>query len=252
MSVTNVTVHLGVTVDATGNVSVFGEAAVSQTNVIVAATTLPSGHLYKGKDDSLIRFKGPAAAPNTIYAELHSAFAANKAALKTALAAIILGAFDCSGATPYNSGYSAADNYWQRTSFGHVALGAYAHDLFGHVAATAAIDNDTVFISKMNGILAGDANIAGLLSDAVYLLNPEKSTVIAKQVIGQDASRAMGEDNDEYSPDLYQALEFKAGDVVYMSVNLLAPTVSVSNAAQQSAPSTVAARTYVLKMTVSL
>jgi hypothetical protein len=251
MSVKNVTVHLGVTVDATGNVSVFGEAPVSQVNVIVAGTTLPAGNLYKGQDDSLIRFRGPLANPDTIYAELHSAFASNKAALKTALAAIILGSFDCSSATPYAT-YSSEDNYWQRTSFGHVALGAYAHDLFGHVAATAAIDNDTLFISKMNGISVGDANIAGLLSDAVYLLNSVKATVIAKQVIGQDASRAMGEDNDEYAPELWQALQFKAGDVVYMSVNLLAPTVSVSNVAQQSAPATTTARTYVIKMTVSI
>jgi hypothetical protein len=243
-------VNLDVTVDAQGNVSVFGQAPVDMENVIVATVGLPASHLYKGQDNSLIRFQGPALAPETITAELHSTFAPNKTALKGALASIILGTFDCTDALPFKEAkYAGAYN--SRTSFGHVALGAYANDLFGHIAATAAIDNDTLFMTTMNGTGAGQANIAGLLGEAIYALEADKCTAIAKQVIGQDASRAMGEDNDAYTPDLWQALEFKENDIVYMSVNLLAPIVSLSNNAQQTTPSSGVTHLYPIKITLS-
>jgi hypothetical protein len=248
-----VTVNLDVTVDASGNVSVFGQAPVTMTNVIVPAVTLSAADLWKSTTSSLIQFQGPSSAPETIVGRLDSVFAANagfKTALKTHLAAIVAGAFDCSGATPYAS-YSAVDGYFSRLSFGHVALGAYAHDLFGHVAATAAIDNDTAFMAAMNGTGATDANIAGLLGDAIFALSEAKCTAIAKQVVGQDAARAMSEDNDQYSPDLWQDLKFSAGDIVYVSINLQAPRVSLTNAAQQTTPTSSTARTYALKITLA-
>lgn len=249
-----VTVNLDVTVDASGNVSVFGQAPVTMNNIIVPALNLPASDLWKSTTSSLIQFQGTAANPNTINGRLDSVFAANaafKTALKSSLATIVAGSFDCSGATPYSSGYSAADNYYTRVSFGQVALGAYAHDLFGHVAATAAIDNDVAFVAAMNGTGATHANISGLLGDAIFALNTTKCTEISKQVIGQDAARAMQEDNDAYSPDLWQDLKFVAGDVVYVSVNLQAPRVTLTNAAQQTTPTTNTSRTYALKITLA-
>jgi hypothetical protein len=51
--------------------------------------------------------------------------------------------------------------------------------------------------------------------------------VIARQVIGQDASRAMDQDNNVPAPDVRQALKFIAGDIIYMNIKLKQPTVTV-------------------------
>lgn len=260
MSVKNVSVNLNVTVDATGNVSVFSQPASTLQDTIVAAVPLAAATLYKGADDSLIKFQdGPSveeisATLNTTYTT--STLGANKTALNGALNLIVNGSFNCATALPF-SGYSGS-TYHTRSSFGQVALGKYAHDLFGHVAATAAIDNDTTFVAAMNGNLDGQtpahAKIATLLANAIFALDDAKCTAIAKQVIGQDSSRAgvagAGEDNDRATPGDYQALQFKSGDVIYVQVQLLAPTVTVTSG-QQSTPVSTAARTYALKITLN-
>lgn len=52
---------------------------------------------------------------------------------------------------------------------------------------------------------------------------------IVDQVIGRDASRARGEDNSAYLPNNHGLLRFYAGDVVYVNIKLVKPTVSVSS-----------------------
>jgi hypothetical protein len=62
-----------------------------------------------------------------------------------------------------------------------------------------------------------------LVSDGVAT----KVAYIVKQVIGQDASRATDEDNSKYLPENHGLLRFYPNDVIYVSINLLTPDVTV-------------------------
>jgi hypothetical protein len=57
-----------------------------------------------------------------------------------------------------------------------------------------------------------------------------------EQVLGQDASRALNQDNNALAPGVRQELQFIAGDKIYMNIRLKRPAVTVSNVSQQSAP----------------
>jgi hypothetical protein len=239
----NVTVNLDVLVDATGNVSVFGQTPTTMTNVGAAAVSMPVSCLYNGAGNSLIKFQGTTVSTlDDIAATLSlSSFVgtnATEAKLADAIKSVLSGVINTSTMTPFST-YAAA--YHAPENFGRLALGSYAHALFGHVAATAAIDNDVAFVNKMIGDGATDASLNKALAALIYALNDTKCTAIAKQVLGQDASRAKGIDNDANLPSGFQALEFKANDTVYFSIRLMPPSVSVSNGAtatQQSAPAT--------------
>jgi hypothetical protein len=159
------------------------------------------------------------------------------------------------------------------TGFGRFALMAYAHYIMGHVQATAAITNDTDFMKGMLSLNsdtltdykyasvgnyddaaapwttagdASDANLAVRLVKALIDNNPTTSLVsngaattvanIVKQVVGQDASRATDEDNNKYSPENHGLLRFYPDDVIYVSINLTTPTVTVGTGQLVSGP----------------
>jgi hypothetical protein len=100
------------------------------------------------------------------------------------------------------------------------------------VALTKAIINKgfTAHLSATRDTAAAAA--AGAVVGADTIAN------IVKQVIGQDASRAMDKDNNEIAPEVHQILRFEVGDTIFMSITLDAPTVSVTDAAQLGAPAT--------------
>ena len=234
---TNVVVNLDVLVDATGDIRVFGKSVPTMTNVIVPVIQLPYTDLYKGADNGLLKFKGNVENNyDLIEGVRNTSFTGTQADLAADLKTILNGSFDCSGATPFNIG-SYNNVYSTQGSFGNIALSAYSHSLFGHLAATAAIDNDSSFISKMNNDTVADARLNIALASEIFNLSMAKATEVARQVIGQDSSRARSEDNDGSNASDYQALEFRQGDVIYMSIKLVAPVVTVSNVAQASAPS---------------
>ena len=245
----SVSVNLDVTVDASGQLSVFGQAAETMSNVVIASITLPTADLYNGVGDGVLRFQQPTSDINTIVGERYLGFSGSVNSLAADIKTILKGTFNVSAADPFST-YSA--DYHTAPDFGYLALGAYAHSLFGHVQATAAIDNDLAFVSKMVNDGVGDAALNRALAQAIYGLSDAKSTQVAKQVIGQDASRTSASDNTQATPSVWQALEFKNDDVIYMSIRLLQPSVVVSNAAQKSAPaaSLYSTKTYVLKITL--
>lgn len=252
----SVVVNLNVNVDATGTVEVFGQAPQVLSNVVDCHVTLPAADLYNGDSDAVFEFWEPSSAIGTKLGARKSAWT-KSAALKTTLQAIIDGDMDASGAAPFTD-YAAGgvSQYYVHESFGRLALSNYAYYLFGHVAATAAITNDTAFISKMNGDGDTDAKLAEGLRDLIEGMVDADVLEVVKQVIGQDAARAMGQDNNELAPDYRQALQFVAGDVVFVQITLQQPTVTVSNnaaAAQQSEPAStlVEQQTYNLKITLA-
>jgi hypothetical protein len=216
------------------------------TNIIVASQTLPVSSLYNSTDNGLLRFKQLSLNSNDITAERNISFTTTEATIANNIKAVINASFDCSAATPF---INYTNQYHTQSSFGSVSLSAYAHSLFGHVAATAAIDNDTAFVNYINNDTISDAALNKSLANALYNISSETSTYIAKQVIGQDASRAKNENNE----DDWQAVEFKSGDIIYMSIRLLQPLVTISNNSQQSAPlsSSHTATTYAMKITLA-
>jgi hypothetical protein len=268
MSNTAIEVVFDVEIDASGTVNVFAKAREAVTNVIWATEKLAKEVLYTDASNAHIKFQGwsGAGSDEDISGVRHntSATAKDASGASFKLNSVINGQFDCSGATPFNAaGYSGISAYQTYSSFGRAMLGAYAHHLFGHVQATAAIDNDQAFVAAMNGQGATDAKVAARLLTALDAMDATACTKVARQVIGQDATRAMTVDNDLNSPDSYQALKFITNDVVYMRVKLLAPTVTVGGNArsdvafldstnvQQGEPSSASTAVYTLRIVLA-
>jgi hypothetical protein len=319
---TPVVVNFNTVIDASGNIDVFGEPAMTVENVIVADYHLPVECLYtsaNGVDVSgLIEFWEPSNAMGTLNCKLAENlqgvsgdyYGATARLFATEMQKLFCSSFDCSAATPFSSYASQSEEYWHPRDFGRLALSAHAYDLFGHVAATAAITNDQSFMENMlstdNGcaatgvsgeriaawrkaaaVAAGpldaaweqasrlDANLAlrmvkaivnkGLDANGavevetdVYGASKTASdllSAIVKQVIGQDASRAMDVDNNELAPELHQMLRFYAGDVIYVNVNLEAPNVTYASGQRTDAASLFqtgdGARNYTIKITLA-
>jgi hypothetical protein len=355
---TAVEVNFEITIEGNSKLDIFGQAKEAVSNPIVAEVGLPVNALYDASGNyGLVEFWEPKSDPDSIYVSL-----ANKSSkymddegveqtldltgkykesakrLVRGLQRVLCGAFDCSGAVPYNAEkYAGIDEYTKQRDFGRVALGAFAHFLFGHVDATSAITNDVAFIAKMlslnastvpavktavtternwkDGSLfkdqalaegsrlrvaqyskttpllgtevhamtnsagtADDANLAVRLVQAILLkgLNGSLSAApidyskvndstltaaqkkaalayIVAQVLGQDATRAMNADNSERTVDQHQLLRFYPGDVIYMSIKLKTPdvTVGTGNAVGETTfENSYDEQTYVLKITL--
>jgi hypothetical protein len=238
----NVVVDLGVNTNTSGTIQVFGQNMPSIYNKVVAATKMDYRLLYHGPGTALFEFQGQ---DNDITARTVSEFTLNldnKPAMAAALQSILTGGnLDATAAIPFSNlnnpfnpamGLKYADpGYRNFATIGELALGCYSHVFFGHVDATAAVSNDTTFITKMNGTneSASEANLSGKLANLIYGLGVAQATTIAKQVIGQDASRAFGADNDNQGVDGWQKLAFKPGDKIYVSITLVPPTITVQN-----------------------
>lgn len=228
-----VVVNFDVNVDAQHGVVVFEDSPADIFDKVICATTLPVEHLYVGDaaNEALFEFQGVDDAINGRRLVGPTSFGtdARKAAFTTALQAILTNdsnlanALNAENAQPFDdAGKAYATDFKQYKSFGRLALATYAHHLFGHVQATAAISNDTAIINFMNGEGETDAKICSDLVNQIYTASD--ATAIAKQVIGQDATRATEVDNDLTSPDSWQRLKWFGGDKIYVQVTLKRPT----------------------------
>lgn len=266
-----VVVNLDVEIDANGTLEVFGQQPLALDNIIYAGVQLPVRALYDasgysrdvsgGAENGLFEFWEPSSAIGTRAATMAAVRGDYTLLTKKFirdLQAVLEGSFDCSQASPFTNYAGAA--YTTQEDFGRVALSTYAHYLFGHIEATAAITNDTPFMNKMlsktpytdvnaaykhalaadvagsadgsewTGIGSeSDAELAKELVGAVVTKNPSAVLAIVEQVLGQDASRAMDQDNNELPTDVRQLLKFIPGDIIYMSIRLQTPVVTVSN-----------------------
>jgi hypothetical protein len=168
-------VNFNVEIDGNSNLNIFGDVFVAPTNIIVADQVLPVNALYDSvAKKGLIEFVEPSADPDNIYVKLAStnssaaggddftdAYKVTLKQLAKGLQRILCSEFDCVTALPYSeSKYSGVVEYTTQRDFGRVALGAFAHYLFGHVDATAAITNDVAFIKNMLSLTGAGANAA--------------------------------------------------------------------------------------------
>jgi hypothetical protein len=339
-----VEVNFEVTIEGDSALSIFGQAATTVENVLVAEKALPVNALYDATNKKgLIEFWEPLDDPNRIYARLantnsstndgsnfEGAYKVTLKQLAKGLQRVLCYPFNCIGvaavkAKPFDDPkYAGKEEYTTQRDFGRVALACFAHYLFGHVDATAAITNDVAFVKSMLslagsgadaavvkevnggadryaaysaahlddinnkelgewGITGGstDANLAkrltativskglvgGVVSggletskvdDPVLTTDEQKKAKLAyivAQVAGQDATRLMNEDNSERALNQRQLLRFYEGDIIYVKIKLLKPTVSVvssqavtSSALEGSYDSNM--QTYTLKITL--
>ena len=262
-----VEVNLNVNADASGEVSVFGQAKAPITNPVIATTTLLVTDLYNAAasgSKALFQFYEPAdrsARTGKVIKAYNTDSTILSGHLNSILCAGVADSLDASGAAPFNlSAYSSETAYRKYKSFGELVLAMYAHDLFGHVQATAAIDNDATLVGLVdnNAVGTGHVRLGHNLATAIYNMDDtvNNSTAIINQVLGQDAARAMGQDNSLLAPETWQDLKWYANDIIYVSVTVKQPTVSVSNSAaatQQSKPvgTSVNERTYMVKITLA-
>lgn len=249
-SMSQVTVNFNVNADAQGTVNVFSAPPTpTPPNVVLADATLPVSALYNAPGNGLLKFRG---VNDTIETALETGFTTTLSDITGALQTIMNSSLNASGAHPFNlEKYATEAAYRNYPTFGHLALAAYTDFLFGHVAATAAIDNDTIFKNRMNGLGGADAQIASKLALDIKNLSAENCQSVVEQVLAQDISRATMADNDDES---WQTLKFINGDNIYVSITLTQPTVTVLNAGtigNLPAPSIYSPVTYHIKMTLA-
>ena len=169
-----IAVNFNVEIDASGNIDVFNAAAPQVQNVIVAEHTLPTTALYDPSNfKGLLELWEPSDSQGDIKVQLADsdrtitggylftgAYQTSAKALASGLEGVLCDSFDCSGASPFN-GYTNNVEYYKQRDFGRVALATYAHYMFGHVDATAAITNDKAFVEAMLSLSsAGDSEDA--------------------------------------------------------------------------------------------
>jgi hypothetical protein len=168
MSVTPkvVEVNLNVVIDASGELTIFGAPTADVSGKrIVAEYKLPASCFYVGSVDGsgnvtdvsgLIELWEPASALGEIKCKLAESiqgvagdyYKDSAKKLAEELQKMFCSPFDASGAEPFSS-FKTDVNYYKPAHFGRLALSTHAYDIFGHVAATAAITNDVDFMKNM-------------------------------------------------------------------------------------------------------
>ena len=218
----NVTVSLRVNVDLSSNVDLFAYPADAAVNPVYVAATVSAADIsglfeylengVNGEDISGSLTASPSTKATALGSDIQTAACSgsNGSNLDASAAAVF------SGYAGTNSSYA---------TLGDLALSWAAYEMFGHPAATAVIDNDADVISDINSQPAAKIT-AGILALAQADLD-----AIAKSVIGQDASRGSqdGENRDGPKP-----IEFFAGDVIIVRVNLRDFTTSNANSNQKN------------------
>ena len=214
-----VTVNLNVTVDTSGLVQIFNEDADIVANAVVCERRLLASDI-----SGVIEFQQLSSSPEDISGQKRVDWA-NETSIDSLAVDhfhyVMNGPMDASAASPFTPNYLTSSAYYSFGSLGELVLANYAHQLFGHVAATAAISNDTTLINQVNG-----KNLGELLKTALSNLSAANATTIARKVIGQDAARARDQDNNPYAPDVLQSLMFRPEDVIFVTVNVKGPTIS--------------------------
>jgi hypothetical protein len=213
---TPIEVNLNVEIEANGELNILGEPLRYPQNVIVATETLAAAALYApAADCALIEFWEDSAL-NGIKAQLANDggdgtpfvgfYKKSAKRLAEGLQAILVGQMNVKkgsmtnaygesvpysaspfNLTMYNSNSSLMEN------FGRVALGCYAHYIFGHAQATAAITNDVEFMRGMLSLDSSDEYVhADKVGDAgtndpvdwVSLTGSETNADLARRLVG--------------------------------------------------------------------
>ena len=226
----SVTVSLRVVLDLSANVELFGYPADAAVNPVYCATTMAAADI-----SGLFAFLEMGPSGEGISGELGSNAAGAGGGSAAQVAADFAAAagdstkaesnLDASAAAIF-SGY--AGTYSSYASIGDAALAWAAHTMFGHPDATAAIDNDDVVISTINGVLASK------LTAAILALPQAELTALVDSVVGQDSSRG-GQGIDNNDPAHPHPLAMFAGDTIIVRIQFNDFTTTNANNNQKEA-----------------
>lgn len=251
----SVTVDLRVSATAGTNVVILDTAADSRAGHIVCAQTLAASTLYTDTSNGVFEIWEPSDARDTLKGAVANGAGCKgqvtqaHPGLAAGLLASLSGTLTAQASTPIVGSPYPAD-YWGMNGIGELAVAYAAHNLFGHVAATAAITNEAAILSHMTGPVAPAAALGDALETAILGLSAADATTIANVVIGQDAERTRDEDNNEYAPDSARALRFYAGDIVFVGVELTGFTSSTGGN-QAYNPNSFAAQQFYFRITLA-
>lgn len=230
-------------------VSLFGASgeAISDDIILIETPVLASA-FYLDASRGLIHYTEPGASPDTFTAVSAAAIGASDASGVRACATSLVASLHASltespayqagvagvNASSIFSAYAASadgEQYQGYATIGDFLVGYIAMNLFGHPAATVAISNDTAIKNRVNQTRAVvpetdfvtdgsvDAAASGylalrLVQTLIYNSEVNLKSIVS-QVLNQDPARLSVEDNNT---DDYRPLMFRAGDVVYMTI----------------------------------
>ncbi len=230
-------------------VSLFGASgeAISDDIILIETPVLASA-FYLDASRGLIHYTEPGSDRDSFTAVSAAAIGATDAsgvrACATALvaslhasltesAAWVDGVAGVDAASIFGAYAASADGeqYQGYATIGDFLVGYIAMNLFGHPAATVAISNDTAIKNRVNQTRAPvpetdfvtggsvDAATSGylalrLVQTLIYNSEANLKSVVS-QVLNQDPKRLSLEDNNT---DDFRPLMFRAGDVVYMTI----------------------------------
>jgi hypothetical protein len=238
-----VIVNLRTSINVQGDVDLVSASGEILNNVVVAQVDLSASALYADASHGVIEFWETSGGRGTISACVskstnssaqYDGFTGLESDLSGGLHAVINGQLNAIAASPFNAAAYSAAEYNTFASLGEMVLGLYSHYLFGHVAATAAIDNDEALVAYMNGSDSQGAQVGQKLAAKLGQLPATSAKAIANQVISQDPSRTRGQDNNAAQNEVHQALMFAPGDIVYVQITVDAPTITVNREGETS------------------
>ena len=258
-----VRVNLQAVIDISGNVQIFTTPSTTIADVVICSSVLHPMALFDDASNSLFEFTEPSGNRGDVSGFVSSDARGNGSILNgIGLSSLIehlgLGlqgvltpandqgiangthSLDASGANPFNKYKGLANGeYTTYASLGELVLSLYAAYLFGHPAATAGITNDVALVDYINGVTdaSGDpptvgADVGTNLATAVNNLTNDVATSIVRAVLSQDPNRAVNAPNRQYNAldgQHHVPLIFVAGDVIYVSITVKAPSVSTTN-----------------------
>lgn len=224
----NVTVSLRVNVDLSSNVDLFAypaDAAINPVyvNATVSAADVSGLFSYVQASANVEDISG-SLGPNASGSSGTGAAGGVAASIATAA---------CTGTNTANLDASAAaifssyaGTYSSYATLGDMALAWAAYEMFSHPGATAVIDNDKEVVNDIN------SQPAAKITAGILALSQADLDAIAKSVIGQDASRGSQDGENQAGS---KGIEFFAGDVIIVRVNLRDFTTSNANSNQKNA-----------------
>lgn len=255
-----VRVNLQAVIDISGNVQIFTTPSTTIADVVVCSSVLNPVALFDDASNSLFEFTEISGNRGDVSGYVSST-ARNNGSILDGIGAStssgyplinLLGlglqgvltpedgagyasgtpSLDASGVNPFNKYRGLANGeYTTYTSLGELVLSLYAAYLFGHPAATAGITNDVALVDYINGTGPENADVGANLATAVNNLSNEVATSIVRAVLSQDPNRGVNVPNRQYNSAggvNHVPLIFVAGDVIYVSITIKAPSVTTT------------------------
>lgn len=126
-------------------------------------------------------------------------------------------------------------NAWNKLNMVHTSPVNSWNDAFGIGDANLAVRLVKTLVFK--GIDSNSDFIVSNVNSIQDTSTDDSLANIVKQVIGQDATRAMGQDNNQLSPNESQLLRFFPGDKIAFNIRLPPPSIVIANSINPGAPS---------------